>query len=129
MNKIFIKTTMQHPNSECQKKQEEILRNCPEELREEYARSFRCSNAAYIYHQLANESQASEKMPALYDEWLNSLPSKIAGIMKSRGFEQCKTVLSFTHFVNEHNNKNMNEWMKEHLSEEDFAYYINADRE
>ena len=25
MNKIFIKTTMQHPNSECQKKQEEIL--------------------------------------------------------------------------------------------------------
>lgn len=49
--------------------------------------------------------------------------------MKSRGFEQCKTVLSFTHFVNEHNNKNMNEWMKEHLSEEDFAYYINADRE
>ena len=80
---------MQHPNSECQRKQEEILRNCPEE----YARSFRCSNAAYIYHQLANESQASEKMPALYDEWLNSLPSKIAGIMKSRGFEQCKTVL------------------------------------
>lgn len=52
---------MQHPNSECQRKQEEILRNCPEELREEYARSFRCSNAAYIYHQLANESQASEK--------------------------------------------------------------------
>ena len=70
-----------------------------------------------------------KKMPALFDEWLNSLPSKIAGIMKSRGFEQCKTVLSFTHFVNEHNNKNMNEWMKEHLSEEDFAYYINADRE
>ena len=120
---------MEHPKSECQRKQEEILRNCPEELREEYARSFRCSNAAYIYHQLANESQASEKMLALYDEWLNSLPSKIAEFMKSRGFEQCKTVLSFTHFVNEHNNKNMNEWMKEHLSEEDFTYYINTNRE
>lgn len=114
---------MKHPNTECQRKQEEFLKNCPKEEREFHARLFRYGNAAYVYHQQAcsiNEKRQKE----YYQEWLQGLPSDIATDMKAKGFEQCKGMLPFTRYVNERNDYGMRDWMKEHLSEEDYNYYI-----
>lgn len=114
---------MKHPNTECQKKQEEFLKNCPEEEREFHARLFRYGNAAYAYHQQAcstNEKRQRE----YYEEWLQGLTPDIATDMKKKGFEQCKKMLPFTRYVNERNDYGMRDWMLEHLSEEDYSYYI-----
>lgn len=120
---------MKHPNPKCQRKQEEFLKNCPEEEREEHARFFRYGNAAYIYHQLADEPKNKDSLKLYYEEWLQGLPPKIAKEMKAKGFEYCKTSMPFTRYVNERTDNGMRDWMKEHLSEEDYNYYIELNNE
>lgn len=44
--------------------------------------------------------------------------------MKQQGLAICKTALPFLRYVNEREGIGMDEWMKEHLSEEDYEYYI-----
>jgi len=43
--------------------------------------------------------------------------------MKKQGFEACKSTLPFTRYVNERRDIGMDEWMKQHLSEEDYKTY------
>lgn len=115
---------MEHPNSECRKMQEEFLKNCPPEEREFHARLFRYGNAAYIYHQLVKAPSNKDSLKVYYEEWLQGLPPNIAEDMKKKGFEQCKSLFPFTRYVNERADIGMRDWMKEHLSEEDYNYYI-----
>jgi hypothetical protein len=58
-----------------------------------------------------------------FDEWLCGLQENIKDIMRSKGFEGCKTILPFTRYVNERNDVGMDEWMKENLSDEDYKAY------
>lgn len=111
---------MKHPDPKCQEAQDEFLRNCPPEEREFHARFFRIGNAAYRYHQLANTPKNEDSMKLYYEEWLNGLPPHISADMRARGFEYCKAALSFTRYVNERTDIGLEEWMKEHLSEEDY---------
>lgn len=119
---------MQHPDPECQRKQEEFLRNCPPEEREAHARLFRIGNAAYRYHQLANTPKNKDSLKLYYEEWLEGLPGHIATKMKEKGFEVCKGMAPFSRYVNERNDYGMRDWMKEHLSEEDYNYYWTKQR-
>lgn len=112
---------MKHPNPDCQESQAEFLRNCPEEQREFHERMFRIGNATYIYHQQVESLNDKELYP-YYLEWLEGLPAHISADMKNRGFEQCKFALSFTRYVNERKDIGLDEWMKEHLSEEDYKF-------
>jgi len=114
---------MQHPDKKIQKKQADFLSQCPESEREYHASIFRTGNAAIIYHQLANQNNDTV-LKSYYEEWLEGLPSGIKEEMKKLGFEKCKSILSFTRYVNERNDIGMDEWMKEHLSEKDYAEYI-----
>ena len=114
---------MEHPNEQQRKYQAKFLIECPAEWKEFHERIFRIGNAGYIYHQLAFET--SEKTSEeYYDEWLEGLPDNIRESMKKRGFEENKYSLPFTRYVNERNDVGMKEWMKEHLSEADYQYYI-----
>lgn len=115
---------MEHPNSECRKMQDEFLKNCPPEEREFHARLFRYGNAAYIYHQLVKAPKNKDSLKMYFEEWLQGLPPNIAEDMKKKGFEQCKSLFPFTRYVNERADIGMRDWMKEHLSEEDYNYYI-----
>lgn len=115
---------MKHPNPECQRKQEEILKNLPQKEREMQARSFRFANAAYIYHQEAGKELSEEKLKVYYEEWLHGLPAHIATTMKEKGTDYCRNAMPFTRYVNERNDRGFRDWMKEHLSEEDYRYYI-----
>lgn len=114
---------MKHPNAECQKMQEDFLKNCPKEDREFHARLFRYGNAAYTYHQLAKAPRNKDSLKFYYEEWLQGLPPNIATDMKKKGFEGCKMALPFTRYVNERTDIGMDEWMKEHLSDDDYSYY------
>ena len=114
---------MKHPDPKCQENQEEFLRNCPPEEREFHARNFRYGNAAYIYHQQANVPKNKDSLKLYYEEWLRGLPPQIAADMKEYGLEKCKTMLSFTRYVNERTDVGFDDWMRENLSEDDYAYF------
>ena len=118
---------MKHPNPVNQNSQKEFLKNCPENERAFHERMFRIGNAAYVYHALANSTD-NEALQMFYSEWLEGLPEKMRKIMKLKGFEECKSILSFTRYVNERKDVGMNEWLKLHLSNEDFEYWQNHDR-
>ncbi len=56
-------------------------------------------------------------------KWLETLPDHIQKAMREHGFEFCKTTLPFTRYINEMNDLGMDQWLKEHLSTEDFQYH------
>lgn len=111
---------MKHPNKQQQENQAKFLSELPEEEREEHARIFRFGNAAYIYHQEAADLEPTETD---FEEWLAGLPENIRKGMREKGFESCKNVLSFSRYVLEKNDMGMKEWMKNHLSDEDYNEY------
>ena len=111
---------MKHPNPKIQERQDEFLKNANPEEREFHEKLFRIGNAYYVYHQNAGEKE----IPIEYfNEWLSGLPEPIKSDMKNRGFDECKTILPFTRYVNERRDVGMDDWMKEHLSESDFEFY------
>lgn len=115
---------MKHPNPQIQQNQEEFLKQLPEEERSFHAALFRVGNAAYRYHQLANTTEINDKTLQLYfREWLDGLPINIRISLEEKGFEYCKTTMSFTRYVNERQDIGMDEWMKEHLSEDDYKQW------
>ena len=113
---------MEYPNSKCRIAQTEYLSRLPEEERENKAREIRIGNASYIYHQQAIPIQEN-RLIMYYKEWLKGLHPNIARHMKILGFEACRTMLTFTRYVNERNDIGMRDWMKEHLSSSDFNYW------
>lgn len=113
---------MKHPDPHIQRKQNEFLDQCPENQKSFHARLFRIGNAAYRYHQLATYPN-DETLKLYFQEWLVGLPVNIASDMEKKGFEKCKSIISFTRYVNERQDVGMDEWMKSHLSEEDYNAY------
>lgn len=111
---------MQHPNKEQRGNQKKLLAELPEELRAEHARLFRFGNTAYIYHQQAEEFEATETD---FKEWLSGLPKDIRNDMEIRGFELCKGIVSFSRYVLEKNDIGMDRWMEQHLSKDDYKEY------
>lgn len=112
---------MNHPDPQIQQNLEEFLKRCPENQRDFHAMLFRIGNATYRYHQLA--ASASDIPESYFKEWLEGLPANIRVNMEREGFERCKTMLPFTRYVNERRDIGMDDWMKEHLSEEDYSVY------
>jgi hypothetical protein len=117
---------MKHPNIKAQKTQDDFLLQCMEDERAYHARIFRIGNAAYRYHQHSNNVN-EELQRIYYQEWLDGLPENIQKDMKLKGFENCKTMFPFTRYVNERTDIGMDEWMKQHLSEEDYIFYKKRD--
>ena len=116
---------MKHPNLECQRNQEEFLKDCPVEERENFATSFRIGNATYVYHEQAF-STSDKRLKEYFDEWLQGLPPGMAEDMKERGFESCLKIWPFTRYVNERNDLGLRDWLREHLSTEDFETYMQS---
>lgn len=116
---------MKHPNPKIQSNQAEFLKQCPEELKEFHERLFRIGNAAYIYHQQSRS--VNDKISKEYfQEWLDGLPDNIKKDMKNKGFEVCKTMIPFTRYVNERSDIGMDEWMKNHLSDDDYNFWLDT---
>lgn len=117
---------MEHPNKEQRTNQADFLAKLPEDQREEHARMFRFGNTAYSYHLRANEFEPTELD---FNEWLEGLPKNIRRVMEMQGFESCKTIVSFSRYVNEKNDMGMEAWMKEYLSQADYTAYQEVNRD
>ena len=65
----------------------------------------------------------AEPAPQHFEDWLNSLEEPMKGSFRERGFEACKGVLSFRRFVAERNNLDMDAYMRQHLSAEDYTFW------
>jgi hypothetical protein len=111
---------MKHPNKKQRDSQAKFLAELPEEHRADHARLFRFGNACYIYHLEAENQEPTETD---FNEWLTGLPENIRNDMEIRGFDACKSVLSFTRYVMEKNDIGMREWMQEHLGTDDYNEY------
>lgn len=115
--KVYIhsvdSTNMKHPDPKIQETQETFLNQCLDNEKAYYARHFRIGNAAYLYYQHANRHLNSLReddiMKLYYQEWLHGLPAQISSNMKARGFEGCKSTLSFRRYVNERDDVGMDE--------------------
>lgn len=116
---------MKHPSPKCQRRQEEFLKNCLAEQRESFATNFRIGNAIYVYHEQAF-STSDKRLREYYEEWLQGLPPKMAVDMKELGFEGCFSVWPFTRYVNERKDLGLRDWLREHLSKEDFEVYMQS---
>jgi hypothetical protein len=116
---------MKHPLKKCQKSQAEFLSKCPPEERAMHEYIFRVGNATYIYHQLADKEVDEKTQRKYYEEWLEGLPKNISKDMQKKGFKICKTNLSFTRYINERTDVGMDEWMRNHISEEDYKKWNN----
>jgi hypothetical protein len=116
---------MKHPDPKIQRNQDDFLNHCPDEQKEFHSRLFRIGNAAYIYHQQANslEDKISEEY---FHEWVEGLPDNMKNEMQRKGFEACKIMIPFTRYVNERCDIGMDEWMKNHLSDDDFKAWFEA---
>jgi len=98
-----------------------MLEKMPEKDRKHWRIQFSIGNAAYIYHNQTSEEVIPTK--ADYEDWLVGLPEQIREDMKEKGFEECKTVLSFTRHVMERNDIGMDAWMEKHLSAEELEFW------
>ena len=59
----------------------------------------------------------------IFKEWISSLEGPMKSDFTGKGFEQSKTALPFRRYTLERNNQGMRDYMRFHLSAEDFEYY------
>lgn len=112
---------VKHPNEECNLAQEKYLDSCPAELRRYHELMFTHGNITYLYHSDARRTKPTEQD---YKEWLEGLPNNVRKGMEELGFENCKTVLSFTRYVMEKNDIGMEEYIRLHMDPEEYSEYL-----
>lgn len=95
------------------------LLELPEEARPAHAQLFRIGNASVHYHQ-AREMGFN---PTVDDwrEWLAGLPERMRTFMAAEGFEAGKRALPFRRYYLERRDAGLDEFMRQHLSNEDYA--------
>lgn len=111
---------VKHPLHKCNVAQEAMISQLPDEQRRYHELLFSYGNATYRYHERAIDSQPTHKD---YEEWLEGLPHKVAVDMAAKGFEECRTILSFTRYVNEKNDIGMDEYVRELMGEKEYQEY------
>ncbi|MEM6524702.1 MAG: hypothetical protein AAF693_12945 [Bacteroidota bacterium] len=113
---------MKHPIEKFNQAQADLLAKLPEDQRSEQARLLRIGNAAYCYYQEAGQ-QDLPLTRSDFNDWLDGLPSGIRDDMEKRGFEACQNMLPFKRHVLERRDFGMGEWMKNHLSQDDYKFW------
>lgn len=106
-----------HPDPVLQQRQQEALDNMPEDQRDFLARMFRFGNLSVRYYQRAE----AEPTETDFEEWLEGLPPNIAAAERQRGFAECRKALPLRRYALEKSDVGMDEFMRQHLMEEDYA--------
>lgn len=110
---------VKHPLEEMNINQENFVQSVSENDREFHELLFSYGNAVYVYHGLDIEPTLQD-----YKEWLEGLDQVIRTDMENRGFEKCKTILSFTRYVRERKDIGMEEFVKEKMGKEEYQKYL-----
>ena|SRR5690554_3805872 len=110
---------VKHPLKEKNRNQEEFIKNLKDEPDKEFhSLLFSYGNATYLYHNLPYEATEQD-----YNEWLEGLNEPIKSDMKDKGFEACKSILSFTRYVREKNDIGLEEFVKKQMGENDYQKF------
>jgi hypothetical protein len=111
---------IKHPSAHCNIEQDEFLAQCQEGEKRFYELLYNYGNAVWRYHLESSQYTAT---PDDFNEWLQGLPDKIRVDMQKKGFNHCKTMLSFTRYVNEKNDVGMEVYIKELFGESLYNEY------
>ena len=109
---------VKHPIANLDLKQDDFLENIAEENREYHKLLFSYGNVVYLYHNLQEEPTLED-----YCEWLEGLEETFREGMAAKGFESCKTVISFTRYVREKRDIGMDKFVEKTMGEEQYAKY------
>jgi hypothetical protein len=111
---------MTHPDQKCNEYQAEFLAKCSPDERSFHELIFKVGNATFRYHQLANDFSPGV---ADWKEWLEGLEEPMKAAMEGKGFEDCKSILSFTRYVMEKNDQGLDAYLKANLRADDLKEY------
>lgn len=106
---------VKHPLEQMNINQENFIQSISEDEREFHELLFSYGNAVYIYHSLDIEPTSQD-----FEEWLEGLDEAIRIGMQNKGFENCKSILSFTRYVREKKDIGMDEFVKNKMGIEDY---------
>lgn len=73
------------------------------------------------YYKQLNAKDLTEESFKL---WIESLEEPMRSSFKNKGLEDCRGVLNFQRFILELQDKGLDEYLKNNLTEEDFSYWI-----
>ena len=108
---------VKHPNPAKNKAQEAMLAQFPEAEKRFQELFFSYANAVYRYHQAAAAHEPSHQD---YEEWLEGLPENVSRDMAAKGFEWCRTVLSFTRYVQEKNDVGLEAYVRGLMGDQEY---------
>ncbi|RDV11905.1 hypothetical protein DXT99_23665 [Pontibacter diazotrophicus] len=111
---------VKHPLEHCNRTQEATITKLPEDQRRSQELLYSYANAVYRYHQAAAEHEPTHQD---YEEWLEGLPENISRDMAAKGFEWCRTVLSFTRYVQEKNDVGQEKYVRGLMGDEEYEEY------
>lgn len=116
---------MKHPIDRYNQQQADTLAALPVDQRDYMARMFRIGNTAYRYHhRLASESTEED-----FAEFLEGLPQdSIRNTYRAEGFSEAVTSWPFRRYIQEKSDIGMGEFMRQHLSEDDYVFYIETSK-
>jgi hypothetical protein len=112
---------VKHPDEKYNRSQEEMLAASPPDQRRFHELIFTVGNITYRYHQRSKDFRPTQEE---YEEWLEGLAEDIRIKTQGLGFEQCKTILSFTRYVMEKNDIGLQEYIRQHMDHEDYKEYL-----
>ncbi|GAB3715782.1 hypothetical protein GCM10027592_56490 [Spirosoma flavus] len=117
---------MRHPIEKYNQQQAETLASLPEENREWMARMFRIGNATYCYYNRAKELAAysNEILQVYFEEYLSGIEHEgLRRAEEREGLQKAKSSFGFRRYILERHDIGMDEFLRLHLSEEDYAFH------
>lgn len=114
-----------HPLERLHQRQVQQLRELPAAERVPQAQLLRIGNAAYRYHQLAQDRLTE----ADFAHWLVGLPPRMQQATAAAGFEAARSSWAFRRHVLERHDVGYATFMKELLSAEDWAFFQQQEQE
>ena len=115
-----------HPHPRMHAQQVQALQQLPESERAEQAQLLRVGNAAYRYHQLADDDQLTEDD---FAHWVAGLPPRMRQAMASAGFAAAGSSWAFRRHALERRDRGYAAFMQQLLSAEDWAFWQQQDDE
>jgi hypothetical protein len=61
--------------------------------------------------------------------WIDSLKEPMKSTFEEEGFDKCKGILNFKRFCLELQDYGMESYMKEHLSKEDYSFWVHQNKD
>ncbi len=105
----------------------EFLEKFEEPERSEHARIFRIGNVTMRY--MNNDEIDFDPTDEDFENWLSGLPENAQIHFRADGLEKSKGALPFRRFYMEYNDIGLDEYMKRHLSPEDYEYHMNVSKD